>query len=151
MEWKIKHFNELTTNGLYEIIKQRINVFVVEQKCPYFECDDKDLDSYHIYATDNNEIVAYARIIPPGVSYKEASIGRVLVKKDYRGNGLGRSLMERAIKYIIDELREDRIRISAQEYLLNFYKSLGFKAVSGTYLEDGIPHIEMLYEKKIIK
>ncbi|SJZ52884.1 GNAT family N-acetyltransferase [Selenihalanaerobacter shriftii] len=148
MEWKINHFSELDTAELYEILKQRINVFVVEQDCPYPECDDKDFDSYHLYAAKGDKVVAYLRIILPGVSYEEASIGRVLVHREYRGNGLGRELMERAIEYIEEELQEDSIRLSAQEYLLDFYKSLGFKTVSDTYLEDGIPHVEMLYKSK---
>ena len=148
MEWIIKTFDELTTYELYDIIKERVNVFVVEQNCPYPECDNKDLKSYHLCGKEDNKIVAYLRILPPGVSYKEVSIGRVLVNEDYRRRRLASKLMKRAIKFIEDELDEDIIRISAQEYLLSFYKNLGFSTVSETYLEDGIPHVEMIYMKK---
>lgn len=146
MEWQIKHYNELSKDKLYRIIKLRIDVFVVEQNCPYPECDNKDQDSHHIYAIKDDDIVAYARILPKGISYSEVSIGRVLVNEKYRGIGLGKELIIRAIKYVKEELKEDEIRISAQEYLLDFYKILGFEQVSGIYLEDDIPHVEMLYK-----
>lgn len=146
MEWYIKKFQQLTLNELYEILKQRINVFVVEQNCPYFECDDKDLNSIHIFARDKANIVAYLRVLPPGVSYEEASIGRVLVHKKYRGRGIAGELLNKAIQYIKDDLKQTSIRISAQEYLVKFYSSLGFKIISDTYLEDGIFHVEMLAE-----
>ncbi|MBM7624242.1 GNAT family N-acetyltransferase [Sporohalobacter salinus] len=147
MEWHIKFFNELTTKELYNIIQERINVFVVEQECPYFECDGKDNKSFHLYAKEDDQIVAYARVLLPGISYKEASIGRVLVNKENRGNGLARELMKRAMDFITEELQQDSIKISGQEYLTDFYKSLGFKVVSDVYLEDGIPHLDMLYNK----
>ena len=146
MKWYIKRFNELTLEELYEIIKLRVNVFVVEQDCPYPECDDKDYNSTHIFAKDENSIAAYARALPPGISYDEASIGRVIVHNDYRGQKLGVDLMKRSIEYIELELKESSIRISAQEHLTNFYSSVGFRTVSETYLEDGIPHVEMLRE-----
>lgn len=145
MDWKVKRFNELDTKELYKIIKERIDVFVVEQNCPYSECDSKDLDCYHVLGSEDGEIAAYARIVPAGISYKEVSIGRVLINKKYRGHGLGGTLMEKAMDFIKKELKEDSIRISAQEYLLEFYKNLGFQPVSEVYLEDDIPHIEMLY------
>lgn len=147
MNWKIKHFNELTLAELYKIVKQRINIFVVEQNCPYSDCDNKDLDSYHLYASEESQIIAYLRILLPGISYKEASIGRVLVVQKHRGKGLGTMLMKKGMNFIKKELNESIIRISAQEYVLNFYKDLGFKVVSDTYLEDGIKHKEMLYGK----
>lgn len=146
VDWNIKYFEQLDRNELYKILRQRIDVFVVEQECPYPECDGKDKEAYHIYAVDDDIITTYARIIKPGVSYQEASIGRVLVDKDYRGEGLGRELMERSIQFILNEMKEDQIRISAQEYLLDFYRDLGFEKRSDIYLEDGIPHIEMLYQ-----
>lgn len=150
MEWQIKHFDELDSLELYKIIKQRINVFVVEQNCPYPDCDDKDLNSYHLFSEDDDLIVAYCRILLPGVSYKEPSIGRVLVHKEYRRQGLGKELMKKAIEYIEEELGKNRIRISAQQYLLKFYTGLGFKVVSDMYLEDNIPHLEMLYERNLV-
>ncbi|HKL76554.1 MAG TPA: GNAT family N-acetyltransferase [Halanaerobiales bacterium] len=145
MEWKIKHYDEIKKDTLYDILKERVDVFVVEQECPYPEIDGKDKDSYHLWAENNDEIVAYTRLIPRGISYEEASIGRVLVKMDYRGRGLGRKLMEKSLNYIIENLGENEIRISAQERLHDFYVSLGFEQVSEMYLEDGIPHIEMYF------
>jgi len=147
VEWNIKAFDELTTEELYRIIKERVNVFVVEQDCPYSECDGKDINAFHIWAEDDGRLVAYARALLPGVSYREASIGRVLVNEDYRKEGLGRELMKRAIRFIEEELQQDSIRISGQEYISDFYKNLGFEVVSDIYLEDGIPHLEMLYFK----
>ncbi|WP_026478488.1 GNAT family N-acetyltransferase [Alkaliphilus transvaalensis] len=147
MEWKIKAFDELTAFEVYEILKQRINVFVVEQDCPYEECDGKDLDGIHIFATIDKQVIAYIRVLPKGISYSEASIGRVIVQKDYRGKGIATQLMKKGIEYIKEEWKETQIRISAQAYLINFYNSLGFKVVSETYLEDGIPHVEMLHSK----
>jgi ElaA protein len=146
MEITIKHFEELTPAELYEILKERIDIFIVEQNCIYHECDGKDYKAWHLMAREGSRLIGYLRILPPGVSYAEASIGRVLVTKDFRGKGVGRSIMNLAIEYISKKLREKRIRISAQARLEKFYASLGFQRVSDVYLEDGIPHIEMLYE-----
>lgn len=144
MEFKIKQFEDLTTDELYKILKARIDVFVVEQNCPYEECDDKDYDSIHIFAQNKNSITAYLRIIPAGISYEEPSIGRVLVNKEYRRQGIAEKMMYLALEYIKNKLESDYIRISAQKYLLDFYQRLGFEKVSAEYLEDGIPHYEML-------
>lgn len=148
MEWKIKKFNELSTEEIYEILKVRNQVFIVEQNCPYEDCDDKDKNAYHLFLSDEGKIVAYIRILHKGVSYDEISIGRVLVNREYRGKNFGRELMVKGIEFTKNELKEDSIRISGQEYLREFYKSLGFKEVSDVYLEDDIPHIEMLYNSK---
>lgn len=144
MDFKIKQFEDLTTDELYQILKARIDVFVVEQNCPYEECDNKDYDSIHIFAQNKDKIKAYLRVIPAGVSYEEPSIGRVLVNKEYRRQGIAEEMMCFAIDYIKNELESDYIRISAQKYLLDFYQKLGFEKVSEEYLEDGIPHYEML-------
>ncbi|RCW49817.1 GNAT family N-acetyltransferase [Halanaerobium sp. ST460_2HS_T2] len=144
MDLHIKKFEELTNQELYKIIEARINVFVVEQDCPYYECDNKDQNSFHLFYQDREQIAAYLRIILPGVSYEEASIGRVLVNKKYRREGLGLEMMKQAISFIKDNLNTELIRISAQEYILDFYKSLGFEIVSDRYLEDNIPHFEMV-------
>ncbi|RAK05188.1 ElaA protein [Halanaerobium saccharolyticum] len=146
MELNIKSFSELNNQELYKIIEARINVFVVEQNCPYQECDNKDQDSFHLFYQDQNRIAAYLRIIPPGISYQEASIGRVLVKKEYRREGLGIKMMEAAVAFINNNFNTEVIRISAQEYILKFYQDLGFKVVSDRYLEDNIPHYQMLYK-----
>src|SRR5690554_7224326 len=144
MEFTIKPFEELTPAELYEIIKERVDIFVVEQNCIYHECDGKDYKAWHLLAREGPRLVGYLRILPPGVSYAEASIGRVLVAKDFRRRGLGRTLMNLAIKYIFTEMKEKQIRISGQTYLEKFYTSLGFEKVSDVYLEDNLPHIEML-------
>jgi len=147
MEWKIKKFDELSNRELYDIIQQRVDVFVVEQNCPYAEIDGKDIDAYHLFATEDGKIAAYTRILHPGVSFDEVSIGRVLVNMGYRGEGLGQELMKKTMEFVTKDLKEKSIRISAQEYLLEFYLSLGFEEASDVYLEDGIPHIDMLFTK----
>ncbi len=147
MEFTIKRFEELTPAELYEIIRERINVFIVEQNCIYHDCDGKDYKAWHLQAREGSRLAGYLRILPPGVSYTEASIGRVLVAKDFRRRGLGRTLMNQAIDYILTEMKEKEIRISGQAYLEKFYTGLGFQRVSDVYLEDGIPHIEMLYKQ----
>ncbi len=144
MKFKIKHFNELNTDILYKILKTRIDVFVVEQNCPYAECDNKDQQSYHLYYEENGEIAAYLRILPAGLSYREPSIGRVLVADKFRRLGYAEKMMKTAADFIKEEFAANSIRISAQEYLNDFYQSLGYKNVSKVYLEDDIPHIEML-------
>lgn len=147
MEWIIKKYKDLTIEELYNILKVRNEVFVVEQKCPYQDCDGKDQFSYHLFSEDNKKIVAYCRIVEKGVSYDEISIGRVLVIEKYRSKGIARELLINAIRFAEETLNETTIRISGQVYLKDFYKSLDFKEVSDVYLEDNIPHIEMLYQK----
>lgn len=147
MNWNIKKFEELKVEEVYKILEKRNEIFIVEQKCAYQDCDSKDKKSYHLYLEDNDEILCYLRILPKNVSYKEISIGRVLVDKNYRGNGIAKKMMLKAINFIEQNLGEKEIKIQAQAYLSNFYKSLGFKEVSKEYLEDSIPHIDMLYKK----
>ncbi|MBZ9635043.1 GNAT family N-acetyltransferase [Clostridium sp. FP1] len=130
MNWEMKKFTELSGEEVYEILKLRNEVFVIEQQCIYEECDGKDKKSYHLFAKENGEILAYLRILEKGISYNEISIGRVLTDKKYRGKGLAKQMMLRAIEFIVNHLNEKTIRISAQEYLLNFYSSLGFVKVS---------------------
>ncbi len=137
----------MTRDELYEIIKLRIEVFVVEQDCPYQDLDDKDKNAYHLFVEDNGLVVAVLRILPEGVSFEDMAIGRLIVKKSYRGRGISRKMMNKAISFIINDLNKSKIRLSGQAYLLEFYESLGFKRVSDVYLEDGIDHYEFLYEK----
>ncbi|MFW5988495.1 MAG: GNAT family N-acetyltransferase [bacterium] len=144
MELQIKRFSQLNNRQLYKIIEARIDVFVVEQNCPYKECDNKDQDSFHLFYLDQNQIAAYLRIIPAGISYNEPSIGRVLVKKEYRKKGLAKKMTKEALTFIKEEFSSNAVRISAQEYILNLYQNFGFKVVSERYLEDDIPHYEML-------
>lgn len=147
MSWKLKTFDELTTRELYSILKERTEIFVVEQNCPYLEVDGKDLTSYHLYKETDGEVVAYLRILPAGVSYEQASLGRVIVKKEYRGKGLAQELLRRGIDFTLNELKENTIKIQGQHYLEKFYGSFGFKTISDVYMEDGIPHVDMLLEK----
>ena len=144
MEWTIKQFQDLTLDELYAILYLRTAVFVVEQACLYQEVDNKDQESYHLLGQDNGDIVAYARLLPPGVSFPQASIGRVLVAPSHRGQGLGQQLMARSLAFLVEELGQKRIQLSGQTYLEDFYKSFGFQAVSDMYLEDDIPHKDML-------
>lgn len=146
IHWAYKHFNDLTVSELYAIIALRNIVFVVEQNCVYNDTDDKDLDCWHLCGYYENELVAYARIIRPGVSYPQASIGRVVTHPDFRKKGFGIELMKLAIEKTRSEFNINAIKISAQSYLINFYQSLGFGIISETYLEDGIPHVAMLYQ-----
>ncbi|MCR4694597.1 MAG: GNAT family N-acetyltransferase [Pseudobutyrivibrio sp.] len=142
--WKLKAFEDLTVGELYEILRLRAEIFVVEQDCVYQDLDGKDRQSMHLFLQDGEEVIACLRIIPAGISYKEPSIGRFVVKESERKSGLGREAMNQAIEYISSEYKEDHIRISGQAYLREFYESLGFKVVKDPYLEDGIPHFQML-------
>jgi ElaA protein len=143
--WHYKLFDELTVKELYQIIQLRNQVFVIEQDCIYQDADGKDLKCGHLWATINDEVVAYSRIVPKGVSYEnEPSIGRVVTNDKFRGLGLGKQLIANSIMVIENRLFTSLIRISAQLYLKEFYESFGFEQVSEVYLEDNIPHIEML-------
>lgn len=148
MNWKIKRFDELTGEELYEILRARAEVFVVEQNCVYQDLDKKDETAYHLWAEEAGEVCAYLRILPEGVSYAETSVGRVLTAAEHRGKGLSRALMQNALEFIEKGLKKREVRISAQAYLEKFYESFGFRPVSGVYLEDGIEHIEMLFRKE---
>ncbi|HFI0237767.1 TPA: GNAT family N-acetyltransferase [Streptococcus suis] len=149
MQWEIKAFDQLSLQELYSILTLRTDVFVVEQGCPYPEVDGKDPNCLHLLGTDGGELVAYLRILPAGLSYDEVSIGRVVIKSSHRGKGLGRPMMEQAIHFITNEWKESQIKIGAQAHLEKFYGSLGFEPVSEVYLEDNIPHLDMLYSKPV--
>lgn len=148
MEYKIRTFDELSNKELYSILRLRSEIFVVEQNCVYQDLDNKDLDGYHLMAIENGELIGYLRILNKGVSYKEASIGRVVVKKEYRRKKLGLEIINKGIDFIINTMKEKEVRISAQVYAKNLYKKAGFVEVSEEYLEDDIPHVEMLYSGK---
>ena len=139
-----KKFKELSTEELYSILRLRSGIFVVEQDCVYQDLDDKDQKALHIIGIRNDEVVAYTRIFKPGDYFKEASIGRVAVKKTERMHGYGRDIMMASIETVKEYFNETTIRLSAQLYLKDFYNSLGFYQVGEPYLEDGIPHIAML-------
>lgn len=141
--WKIKTFDEITTQELYSIIKARIDVFVVEQDCPYPDLDDYDQKAVHLWAENEDEVLAYCRIFDKGIKYPETSIGRVLTTENGRGTGLGKQLIKYALEVIENRLQETEVRISAQDYLLRFYSGFGFVDTDKKYLEDNIPHTEM--------
>jgi ElaA protein len=143
-EWVCKKFEELTPYELYAIMRLRSEVFVVEQNCVYLDADNKDQECWHFAGWDNNLPVAYVRLVPPGKSFKEPSIGRVVTSPQYRKGGHGRILMQKAIVLCTEKYGSQSIRIGAQLYLKNFYESLGFVKDSDIYLEDGIEHIEMI-------
>lgn len=144
MNWNLKTYDELTKDELYDILKLRCQVFVEEQKCTEADLDDKDKSSIHLFAEDQGQTIACLRILPAGLSYPEASIGRFAIDKAYRGQGLGREAMNRTIQYMKQEMKVPAIRISGQAYLQKFYEDFGFVTIRGPYLEDQIPHYEML-------
>ena len=144
MDINIKTFQELTLDELYSVLQLRSEVFVVEQNCVYQDMDGKDKKALHILGFKDNELVAYTRIFKPGDYFKEASIGRVVVKNNDRGIGLAYSIMKSSIEVIQEHYKETMIKVSAQTYLREFYNNLGFKLVGEEYLEDGIPHIAMI-------
>ena len=142
--WKIKPFSQLSTEELYQILKIRQEVFIVEQTCYYLDADGYDQQAVHIWAEKEGEILAYSRVFEPGIKYKEASIGRVLTNPNYRKNKLGKILIRFSINTIEARFRTQSIRISAQDYLLHFYSEFGFQDTGKKYLEDDIPHTEMV-------
>ncbi|NGM66922.1 GNAT family N-acetyltransferase [Sphingobacterium sp. SGR-19] len=144
IEYFIKAFTELNTTELYQILKLRSEVFVVEQRCAYQDIDDKDQDSYHLMCFVNDRLAGYTRLLPPGISYVEPSIGRVVIHPDFRGLSLGKQLMENSIAACTELFESSAIRIGAQTYLKKFYTALGFIETGAPYDEDGIPHIEMV-------
>ena len=141
---KTKTFQELSTQQLYDILQLRSEVFVVEQDCVYQDIDGKDQKALHVIGYKDDKLVAYTRLFKPGDYFKEASIGRVIVKENERKYKYGYDIMNASVKAIKDCYNEKTIRISAQTYLKSFYNNLDFKEVGEEYLEDGIPHINMI-------
>ena len=144
MKVSFKTFSELTTKELYQILQLRSEVFVVEQNCVYQDIDGKDEKAIHIIGVVQNKIIAYTRCFKPDEYFKEASIGRVVVKKNERKLKRGNQIMIHSIKTIEKVFQTKTIIISAQSHLISFYNNLGFYSVGNEYLEDGIPHIEMI-------
>ena len=144
--WYHKHFKELNTTELYQILQLRNEVFIVEQNCPFQDLDDKDFKCYHLigFDTDSQKVLAYTRIVPAGVSYEDASIGRVVTSPLARKEGIGKELMKKSIELLEELYGGVSIKIGAQLYLKKFYESFGFRQVEKVYLEDGIEHILMI-------
>jgi len=151
LEIKTKTFQDLTTQELYSLLQLRSEVFVVEQDCVYQDIDGKDQNALHVIGYDpeisEEKILAYTRVFKPGDYFKESSIGRVVVAKKERKHNYGYVLMRASIKAIKTHYNTSRIKISAQCYLKQFYNNLDFFEIGETYLEDGIPHIAMVYDK----
>jgi ElaA protein len=145
LNFKIKNFNELTIHELYEILQLRSEVFVVEQNCVYQDIDGKDTKAMHLIGTLDNKMVAYARLFNKGQYFENASIGRVVVDSKHRNLNFGHDLMRNAMDAIKQHFETTKISISAQLYLKKFYESHGFTQIGDGYLEDGIPHIKMIY------
>lgn len=144
LTWIDKPFEKLSNLELYNIMTLRQEVFIVEQDCVYLDNDGKDEEAWHIWAEDKpRNIVAYARILAPKVSYEEASLSRIVTHVDYRSKGVGQELMKRSLDLMKSLHGNGQCRISAQSYLLGFYMSFGFQSTGDEYLEDGIPHIQM--------
>ena len=144
MQIKVKTFDELTTEELYQIMRLRSEVFVVEQDCVYQDLDNKDQKATHIFAEKNSQIVAYTRMFAPGDYFDSTSIGRVVVAKDQRKYGYGKEIMRASLEVATEKFTDSQIEISAQTYLTKFYTELGFQITGNEYLEDGIPHVKMI-------
>ena len=143
VKFDVKKFHEIDIKTMHNIFLIRAEVFIVEQQCVYQDIDGKDTNSIHIIGKKKEEIIAYSRVINLNNGF--CSIGRVLVKRDLRKKGLGIKLMKKSIEQATKEYYSRKIKISAQGYLKNFYTNLGFKHTGKSYLEDGIPHIEMIF------
>lgn len=141
MQTYIKRFDKLSTRELYQILKLRVDVFVVEQSCPYEEIDNLDYDSIHVYFKEDDEIIAYLRILDKGVESEDVAIGRVISAK--RRCGIGSKLLSEGIKVAKENFKAEKIYIEAQSYARKFYENLGFEQVSEEFLMDDIPHIKM--------
>ena len=141
-----KTFYELDTEDLYQILRLRSEVFVVEQDCVYQDIDNKDQNAVHLYLKENDEILAYTRIFKAGHYYENPCIGRVVVSKKNRSKDLGKKIMIDSIKYIKQNIKGEKIELSAQKYLDKFYKDLGFYKIGEDYLEDGIPHQRKIFD-----
>ena len=142
IKWELKYYDDLSQNLLYKILRIRQEVFIIEQNCNYLDADNMDQHSHHLIGLVDDEIIAQMRIVKPGYIYKTLSFGRILVKKQYRGEGVGRQLMKKAI--IMFGSQHKAIVMSAQLYLVDFYQDFDFVVCGEQYLEDNIPHIKMI-------
>lgn len=148
-QWEAKTFQQLKVDELFDVLKLRVDVFVVEQQCVYRELDDHDrhMETRHLSGRNEfGQLIAYARLLPPGLRYPEVNLGRFVVKADLRNQGIGHQLLQAALQEGSRCWPKTAIRISAQDYLQAFYERYGFLRVSKVYLEDGIPHVEMVKE-----
>ncbi|MCL2828735.1 MAG: GNAT family N-acetyltransferase [Oscillospiraceae bacterium] len=145
MQYSMKKFKDLTSAELYDILKLRQEVFIIEQTCIYPDIDDKDQNAVHLMAFDGNQLVGCLRILEKGVTFEEVSIGRVVMAPSHRRTGIAKCMMQQALDFISQEWRETRVKISAQSYTIPFYAGVGFEVMSKEYLEDDIPHVDMVW------
>ena len=143
IRWTLQEFSELTNSDLYELLKLRSAIFVVEQNCVFPDMDDKDYSSYHLCGWNNEKLVAYTRLLPPGLAYENCSIGRAVTATSARRLGIGKLLMKKSIEACQQLFTSQDIEIGAQLYLEHFYGTFQFKREGEVYLEDGINHIHM--------
>jgi ElaA protein len=148
MNWQLKKFEDLSNSELYAILRLRSDVFVVEQNCVYLDLDNSDQQCYHFFLEDDGKIIAYTRLVPPGLHYKECSIGRVVTHPDFRKNNYGKQLVQKSIEQCVMLFPNHSIKIGAQLYLKKFYETFGFTQNSEIYLEDGIEHIKMILNRR---
>ena len=146
MELKVKFFSALSAKELHDIYRLRVSVFVVEQCCPYQEVDDADERAYHVWLEEDGAIRAYLRVLEPGAAFPECAIGRVIAAE--RRRGLGTRIVAEGLRVAQEQYGADRVRIEAQTYARTLYERLGFVQTTEEFLEDGIPHIGMLWQKK---
>ncbi len=144
IDWKFAAFDALTLNELYAVLQLRSEVFVVEQACAFQDMDGADTAAMHLLGTSGGQLVAYARCFAAGVKFKEASIGRLITRSTLRGSGAGHVLVRRALASVAQQWGPQAVRIGAQARLEKFYRQHGFETTGVPYIEDGIPHIEML-------
>lgn len=144
LSWTLKKFEALSPHELYAILQLRNEVFAIEQNCVYPDMDNKDQPAYHLMGWKNDKLIAYTRIIPPGVAYAEPSIGRVVTSPSARGEGIGKQLMEKSLEHLHHIYGSTPVKIGAQLYLKKFYTNFSFLPAGDVYLEDGIEHIEMV-------
>jgi len=144
MQYIIKKYEILTNTELYKILQLRQEIFIIEQACIYPDIDGLDENAHHLMALDEGNLIGSLRILEKGVTFEDASIGRVVVSASSRGKGVAKEMMLQAIDFIQNKWKETRIKISAQTYAIPFYQGVGFEVASGEYLEDGIPHVDMV-------
>lgn len=146
LNWQFKHYNDLLLNEFHDILALRIQVFVVEQNCPYQELDGKDKKCYHLICRNGKgDVVGTMRILPPGIGFEEVGLGRIVLAESVRGEQQGHEMMKEAMIFSKEEFGDVAIKLSGQKHLEGFYNKHGFQSTGKEYLEDGIPHVEMKY------
>lgn len=148
LNWNFKPFSELSLDEFHDAIALRMKVFIIEQNCTYQDLDGLDKECYHLLTTNQkNEIVGTARIIPPGLIYPAAGIGRIVLDESVRGGNQGHQLMKECMQFIFTTFGQVDIKLSAQKHLEKYYNQHGFLSTGKEYFEDGIPHVEMINKK----